>query len=165
MPADPAARVAARPDVRGASGWLPRTILVLSVLGLLVAGYLTVEHYTSATTLACPETGAINCAKVTTSSYAAIAGIPVAVLGLLFFAAMNALCLPAAWRSPQPVLRWVRLGWATTGVGFVLYLIWAELFRVNAICLWCTAVHLLTLLLFALITVAQALGGPADESP
>jgi uncharacterized membrane protein len=33
----------------------------------------------------------------------------------------------------------------------VIYLIWAELFRVGAICLWCTAVHVCTFGLFVTI--------------
>jgi uncharacterized membrane protein len=33
----------------------------------------------------------------------------------------------------------------------VLYLIYTELFTLNAICLWCTSVHIITILLFALI--------------
>ncbi len=80
-------------------GWIPWTTLVLSVAGVAVASYLTYEHFTAGTTLACPDT-----------------------------------------------------------VVFVCYLIWAELFRINAICLWCTVVHALTLVLFALVLVRQALG-------
>jgi uncharacterized membrane protein len=33
----------------------------------------------------------------------------------------------------------------------VLYLVWIELFRVGAICLWCTAVHAFTIVLFAVV--------------
>jgi uncharacterized membrane protein len=39
----------------------------------------------------------------------------------------------------------------------VFYLVWAELFRINAICLWCTVVHALTLAVFAVLAVVQAL--------
>jgi len=42
---------------------------VLCLVGLAVSAYLTVEHYSSSTTLACPESATINCVKVTTSSY------------------------------------------------------------------------------------------------
>src|SRR6478735_11682122 len=88
--------------------WVPVTSTVLAVAGLAVAGYLTVEHFTSSTTLACPETGVINCQKVTTSAQSAVFGIPVAVLGLLFFVVMLPACLPAAWRRGEPALRWGR---------------------------------------------------------
>jgi uncharacterized membrane protein len=127
---------------------------------MVVAGYLTWEHFTGASTFACPQNGAIDCVKVTTSSYSTIAGVPVALLGLFFFAALALLCLPAAWRSRRPLLRSLRLSAASAGVLLVLYLIWAELFRINAICLWCTAIHILTIALFTIVTIAHALNGP-----
>jgi uncharacterized membrane protein len=129
---------------------------VLSLLGLVIAAYLTVEHFTSSTTLACPETGAINCAKVTSSSYATVAGVPVAVLGLVYFVAMVLLCMPRAWRSSSPWVAPARAAAACVGAVSVLYLVWVELFRVNAICLWCTAVHVLTLALFVAIVLGQS---------
>jgi uncharacterized membrane protein len=116
--------------------------LVPAVLGLAISIYLTVEHYTAATTLACPDSGAINCAKVTTSGYSHFLGVPVALDGALYYLAMFALVLPAAWAAPP--LRPVRLVAAGLGMGGVIYLVWAELFRIDAICLWCTAVHLCT---------------------
>ena len=142
---------------------LPPTTLVLSIVGLVIAAYLTVEHFTASTTLACPETGAINCAKVTTSSYASVLGVPVAVLGLVWFGAMVTLCLPRAWRSGNPWLGRARLAAAGVGALSVLYLVWVELFRVNAICLWCTAIHLLTLALFVAIVLGQATTQPHDS--
>ena len=72
--------------------------LGFAVAGLAVSAYLTVEHYSASKLLACPENVAINCAKVTTSAWSRLAGVPVAVLGLAFFAAMTALVVPAAWR-------------------------------------------------------------------
>ena len=122
---------------------------ILSVLGLGVAGYLTFEHFTSSSTLACSDNGTINCLKVTTSSYSAVAGVPVAVLGLVFFVVMLVLQLPPMWQRTEPVVRLGRLGWAVVGVGTVLYLLYAELFAIDAICLWCTAVHVLTVAVFA----------------
>lgn len=133
--------------------WVVVGSLVVCGLGLAVSAYLTFEHYTSSTTLACSGTGAINCLKVTTSSYAKVLGIPVALLGLLFFAAMTALCAPRSWRSTNQQVRRARLAASGVGMLSVLYLIWVELFRVEAICLWCTAVHLLTFALFALVVL------------
>jgi uncharacterized membrane protein len=148
---------ATRPARVAVPRWLLVTSLSLCLLGLGMAGYLSYEHHTASTTLSCPDTGAINCVKVTTSSYSRFLGLPVSDLGLAFFAAMTALCLPAAWRSDLPALRLARLGVATGGVGFVLYLVWAELFQIDAICLWCTGVHVVTAALFAVIAVGTAL--------
>jgi uncharacterized membrane protein len=129
------------------------TSLVVCVLGLADSAYLTFEHYTSSATLACSGSGAIDCLKVTTSSYSKVVGIPVALLGLLFFGAMTALCLPPAWRAGNPNVRRSRLAAAGVGMLSVLYLVWVELFKVDAICLWCTAVHALTFLLFTLLVL------------
>jgi uncharacterized membrane protein len=136
--------------------WMRVATLVLAVAGLLAAAYLTVEHLTSSTTLACPDTGRINCAKVTSSSYSSFLGMPVAVLGLVFFAVLVPLVSPAAWRARGPRLHLLRLGWVCVGVVAVLYLVWAELFQVRAICLWCTGVHLVTVAVFALVVFAEA---------
>jgi uncharacterized membrane protein len=128
----------------------------LSALGLGVAGYLAYEHFTSSSTLACSDNGIVNCLKVTTSSYSMVAGVPVAVLGLVFFAVMLVLQLPPMWLRPEPAVRLGRLAWAVVGLGTVLYLLSTELFVIDAICLWCTSVHVLTLLLFGTTVFATA---------
>ena len=133
--------------------WLPLTTTILAVAGLAVSAYLTIEHYTAATTLACPETGVINCQKVTTSAQSAVFGIPVALLGLLYFVVMVPACLAPAWRARQPWIRWGRALSALVGVGFVFYLVYAELFVIRAICLWCTVMHVLAFSLFVLVAL------------
>ena len=132
----------------------------LSLAGLAVAAYLTVAHYTTAKVLSCPANGIVNCVKVTTSSYAVQHGVPLAVAGLAFFAVMVGLQLPAAWRSPRPVVRVGRLAWAGIGTLSVLWLIDVELFSLDAICLYCTAIHALTILLFALTSLGTAATAP-----
>ncbi len=113
--------------------------LALSLVGLAVSAYLTIEHYAAPTVLACPDTGAISCQKVTTSSWSMIGPVPMALLGLLWFAGMAVLTTPVAWR--QRSLDAVRVAGAVAGVVSVVYLVWVELYRVEAICLWCTVVH------------------------
>ena len=140
--------------------WVPPVSLVLSVLGLAVSVYLTIEHYSSSTTLACPDTGALNCLKVTTSEQSAILGIPVAVLGLVYFVVMLGLSL--LWRSPRRDIRLGRLAFAAVGVLFVAWLVFAELFVLDAICLWCTAVHVLAIGVFAVTALGTAYADPAD---
>jgi uncharacterized membrane protein len=149
-------------DRRLVQPWVPVVSLVLAVAGLGVSVYLAVEHFTSSTTLACPDTGALNCLKVTTSAQSKFVGIPVAVLGLVYFLVMVGATLPALWRSRLPVVRYGRLAFAAGGVLFVFYLVFAELFTLDAICLWCTAVHVLAVGLFAVIAIGTAYADPAD---
>ncbi len=124
-------------------------IFGLSLLGVPIAITLTVAHFTSSSILVCPSTGIINCAKVTTSAQSYFLGIPVAVLGLLFFIYLSIINSP--WGFQQARLRVPRLGSMVLGVAFVLWLISAELLIINNICLWCTAVHVITVLIFVLV--------------
>ncbi len=153
--ADPAATGAgAAVPPSGVPRWAAPAGLALSVAGLAVAAYLTVAHYTTSAILACSDSGIVNCGKVTTSPESVILGIPVAVLGLVFFASMIGLNLPVAWRRGGLALGLVRQAAVVVGIGFVLYLVSAELLIIGAICLWCTSVHVLTFLLFLVVTAA-----------
>jgi uncharacterized membrane protein len=139
----------------------------LSLAGLGVSVYLTVAHYTSSSILACSDNGLVNCAAVTTSSESMVFGVfPVAVLGLAFYVFMAAVTSPWAWRATWPPLSWARFGSVIVGMLFVLYLIYTELFTLDAICLWCTSVHVITFLLFGLIVFSAAAGyGTARAAP
>jgi uncharacterized membrane protein len=137
--------------------WLPVTTLVLCVVGLAISVYLTLAHYDkSAVSLVCPQGGAVNCEKVTTSAESVIFGVPVPVFGLVFFVAMLVANLPRMWASPRREVLLGRLAFAIAGIGMVVYLVYTELFVLSAICIWCSAVHLITLVLFAVIAIGTA---------
>ena len=136
--------------------WITITTLGLSLLAVGLTAYLTVTHYTDPTALACPDTGIVNCTLVTTSSWSVILGVPVALIGLLWAAAMTALNSPWAWRSSATWLDTARLVLSGAGALMVFYLVYVELFRVDAICLWCTGVHVTTIALFGVILAARA---------
>ena len=137
--------------------WAAPLTLLLSIAGVAVSAYLTYAHYKGASALACPDTGTVNCAKVTTSSQSEIFGVfPVAVLGLAYFVVMSALCTPWAWDSLRPELRWARIAGVVVGIGMVVYLLYAELFQIDAICIYCTVVHAVTVLVFAAVVIAES---------
>lgn len=136
-------------------GWVAT---VLSVIGFGIALYLTIDHFTG-TLPVCAATGIVNCAKVTTSPQSYVAGIPVALLGLLFWTAMAVVNVPPLWRADgrwTARVAWLRLAMAVGGTGFVAWLVYAEVALIKAICLWCTAVHVLTVLLFVLVVATFA---------
>ena len=145
--------------------WFQLTTWILSLAGLGVSIYLTIAHYNTAVTLACPATSTINCEKVTTSPESIVFGIPVAVLGLAFYVFLAVVNSPRAWRITWPPLRWARVGSVVVGILFVLYLIYAELFSIRAICLWCTSVHVITFALFVLIVFSAAAGYGTAKAP
>ena len=136
--------------------WVGRWTFGLSVAALAIACYLAVAHYTSPKALACVEGGIVNCTKVTTSSWSSFIGVPVAVLGVIWAAAMVALCRPAAWRSGRRWINTARIAGACVGIVSVIYLVYAELIALHAICLWCTGMHLLVFGLFVLIVLHPA---------
>jgi uncharacterized membrane protein len=140
--------------------WASPAALVLTLLGLSVSAYLTIAHFRSGVALACPDSGVINCGKVTTSPQSVIMGVPVAALGLVFFGGMALINVPRAWRSPSSRVRVTRMGGAVIGVAFAVYLVYTELFTIHAICLWCTSAHVLTFLLFAVTLFGESLGRP-----
>ena len=159
------AAVPATPATRAVPLWFQLTTWVLALAGLGVSIYLTIAHYGSSAILVCSEKGLINCAAVTTSPESMVFGIfPVAVLGLAFYVLTAAITSPWAWRANWPVIRWVRLGSVAVGMVFVLYLVYTELITLNAICLWCTSVHVITFLLFGLIVFSAAAGYGLPET-
>ena len=62
-------------------------LLVFTVLGVILASYLTYVHYAGIKP-AC--TAGESCTKVQTSQYAKLAGVPVALMGLLGYIAILA---------------------------------------------------------------------------
>jgi uncharacterized membrane protein len=163
QPVEPAGPAWRRPwTLPRTMGWLPFSTLVLSVLGLLDAGYQTYTHFSNTGLVGCSAKGDA-CVVVQTSSYAWVFGIPVAVLGLAFFVFMVVINSPQAWRAKNPLIHRLRLASVVVGMLFVLYLIYNELIRIGQVCPYCTSVHIITFLLFALI-VYQATA-PAKPAP
>ena len=171
----PGTRSAAPP--RGPAGarvslWAQAASFTLSLAAVAIGSYLTVTHYADPAALACPDTGIVNCTLVTTSSWSVVAGVPLALLGLVWGAVITALTVPWAWRARAAWVDRLRLALAGAGAAMVLYLVYVELFRIGAICLWCTAMHFTAVCLFGVVLAARAgrdLGptqlGPAQQDP
>jgi uncharacterized membrane protein len=147
-----------------APAWLQWTSLALSLAGLGMSIYMTIAHYTSTNILVCSNKGYIDCAKVTTSPESMVFNVfPVAVLGLAFYVFMTAVNTPWAWRSGIAAIWWARLAGIITGIGFVLYLIYAEVIQIGNLCLDCTTVHIITFLLFVVLVFAATMR-PTSEA-
>lgn len=97
--------------------------------GLVVAGYLTWAHYAGADVV-CLRGG--GCETVQKSSYSEIAGIPVAVLGIVFYGTMLFLL---GWDSEHA--RFAAAALAFVGIGFSGYLVVLQAFVIDAFCVWC----------------------------
>jgi uncharacterized membrane protein len=150
---------------RGPAPWLQVTTFVLALAGLGVSIYLTIAHFTESALAGCSESGLVNCTKVTTSPQSYVFGIPVAVLGLAFYVFAVAIMSPWAWRAARREIHLLRIASMVVGIGFVLYLVYAELFIIGSICLYCTSVHAITFVLFVLTTFAAAAWGTQPGAP
>ena len=123
--------------------------LLLAVLALAVAGYLTYVHYAELEPICAGGGG--GCERVQNSSYAELAGVPVAVLGLVGYA----LILASLW-VPGDAGRVAGAVFALAGFGFSAYLTWLELFEIDALCQWCVVSAVLMTAL-ALISARRVL--------
>jgi uncharacterized membrane protein len=103
----------------------------VAAAGVTVAGYLTWAHYGSGSVV-CPVGG--GCETVQESEYAEIAGVPVAVLGLIGYVVLLALIV---WDAPSARLAAATL--ALVGLLFSIYLLIVQAFVLEAFCVWCLA--------------------------
>ena len=127
---------------------LRATVALVALAGVAVAGYLTYVHY-QPDALICTSGG--GCETVQDSSYAELAGIPVALLGLLGYVAVLVL---VAWDSE--LARTLSAAIALVAAGFAVYLIVLQAFVIDAWCIWCLVNDLVIVPLLAVTTVWRA---------
>ena len=120
---------------------------LVALAGIAVAGYLAWVHYDEAA-LVCVAGG--GCETVQRSSYAEIAGVPVALLGVVGYSAIFVLIL---WDAPYPRLGAAML--ALVGLAFSAYLVGLQLFVIDATCAWCLANDVLIAPALALLTALR----------
>jgi len=110
---------------------LRRASVTLSGAGIGIAAYLTYVHYAGLQPVCGISHG---CETVQTSSYAYLAGVPVAILGLVTYV----LILGTLRREGENALL---AGYLLTlaGFGFSVYLTYREVFTIHAICSWCVS--------------------------
>lgn len=142
---------------------LRRVMLVLAVIGLGVASYLTYVHYAGFSALVCSGAhgGHSSCQTVQSSVWSKVDGVPVALLGLIGYIGILATLLA----PDREETRLATLGLTLIGVGFSGYLTYREVFSIHAICEWCvSSAVILTLLLIGAAT-RYVLGGAPPAEP
>ncbi len=126
--------------------WLPFLFLGLAIVGFTDATWLTVKHFTQ-TIVPCSLTH--GCELVTTSAYSSILGIPVALLGSIFYFTMITGTFIALESGNKKIFRYVT---RLTIAGFLasLWFVAAQIFIIHAICQWCMGSAITSTLLFTL---------------
>jgi uncharacterized membrane protein len=104
------------------------SIAAACAIGAAIAAYLTYVHYAHTTPI-CTTGG---CETVQKSKYAELAGVPVALLGLIAYVVLFG---GAFVRGVTAATAGVFV--ALVGVAFSGYLLWAQIGPINAICQWC----------------------------
>jgi uncharacterized membrane protein len=132
-------------------------IAVIAALGVAVAGYLTYVHYAGIHPLCVAGGG--SCEKVQTSAYAKLAGVPVALLGLIAYVALIASLVVRGENG-----RFAGALIAIAGFGFSAYLTYREIFTIKAICQWCVASAVLMAVL-AVLTTLRLLQSEGESEP
>ena len=127
-------------------------LAVVAIAGIAVAGYLTYVHY-QPDALICTSSG--GCETVQESSYAELAGVPVALLGLL---AWIAVLLLVAWDSE--LARTLVAAIALGAAGFAIYLIALQAFVIEAWCVWCLVNDVVLVPLLVILALWRLLRAP-----
>jgi uncharacterized membrane protein len=149
--------------------WALRFALFFTLGGGIVAAYLVTLHAAIAGNPKrglCTFTDTVSCDKVLASPYAEVAGVPVALIGLLGFGVLFAL---AAWRllAGERSPRWVPAILAClagAGLAFELGMTWVELVVIEAVCPYCvTALGLIAATFAAALVAWRASQGEARQ--
>ena len=126
------------------SEWtLQRAIAFVAALGIGVATYIAIADSGGGSPVCIA--GSHGCATVAKSSYSHLAGINIAVFGIVGYV----LLLACAFFANDAA----RLGGfvlALGGFGYSVFLTYLELFKIDAICQWCVASATLMTILFLL---------------
>jgi uncharacterized membrane protein len=140
---------------------------LLALGGMGAAGYLTYTHLANQA-IVCGES--LGCDIVAQSVYSQIAGVPIALLGLLAYIALFVLTM-ARGRVPEDLNAHIPLavfGISLIGVLFSAYLTYLELFVILAVCKWCVGSAVIMTVFFLLsvfeVGAASSQPGPAGVS-
>ena len=128
--------------------------IVVAVVGLGIATYLTIVHYSGGEPVCAIAHG---CATVQKSDYAMLAGIPVALLGVFGY-----LAILASLVFDDESARTTTAFLSIVGLGFSGWLTYVEVGELNAICIWCVG-SAICMTLLAGLSIARLLTASPPE--
>lgn len=108
-------------------------MVAASALGFFDAFYLTIKHYANSNPVCSIVAG---CEVVTTSVYSVVLGVPIALLGVLYYIAILGTSL-ILLSTPNKFLKTL-LPYATVaGLAASAWFVYLQLFVIQAICIYC----------------------------
>jgi dihydroorotate dehydrogenase subfamily 2 len=121
-------------------------IIVLSIVGILDTTYLTFDHFTN-TIPYCADSAWIDCGAVLKSAYSVIWGIPLTLIGLIYYATIFVLTSFGLLRKNRLALSLI-IGLSMGGLLFSIILLYLQIAIIHAICLYCTLSGIVTTSIF-----------------
>lgn len=138
--------------------------LFLLILNLGLSAYLAYEFYFPDPNSICSINAIFDCASVAESGYAVLFGIPIAVLGVFFYAGFSALVLGALFGFPfnkihkkittELIYAFMRF-LAYFGVAFSLALTYIEAFVIHVYCPFCLAQQFVIIIIAIVLILAK----------
>lgn len=132
--------------VSGLSGRLMTLVAILAVCGIAVSSVSLQHHYATSKTAYCDIGETFDCDIVNRSEYSSLFGIPVALIGMLGYAALAGLATVYRRRPDTPAMLF---GGAAVGLAFALYLTYIEGHVLGVWCILCLS----SLTLISLTTI------------
>jgi len=125
--------------------------IAVALAGLAIASYLTIVHYAGGEPVCAIAHG---CATVQKSDYAKLAGVPVALLGMVgYLGILVSLAKDSEpWRNATAFL-------SIVGLGFSGWLTYVEVVELDAICIWCVG-SAICMTLLAGLSITRMLNSP-----
>lgn len=121
-------------------------ILVLAFFGIADAWYLSQAALTD-TALWCGVNTPDGCNIVAQSEYSRLFGIPLALYGLVFYIATFVLAAAALFERIRYLPR-ALVGLGLLGLLSSLYFLYLQIFRIEALCIYCVASFVISTLIF-----------------
>ncbi|MCN9240789.1 vitamin K epoxide reductase family protein [Streptomyces sp. RY43-2] len=134
--------------ITGAAGVLSAWVITLDKFKIL-EGKVSGKTFTPS----CSINPIISCGSVMESKQAGVFGFPNPMLGLVCYGIVVCVGVTLLVGARFPRWYWLTFNAGTLfGVGFCTWLMFQSLYRINALCLWCTLAWIATLVMFWYVT-------------
>ncbi|WP_073945847.1 vitamin K epoxide reductase family protein [Streptomyces kebangsaanensis] len=154
-------RAAAVPRTVGGSRAFALLLVITGAAGLLAAWIITIDKQKilegklsgKTFTPSCSLNPIVSCGSVMESKQAAVFGFPNPLLGLVCYGIVICVGMSLLARATFPRWYWLTFNFGTLfGVCFVTWLMFQSLYRINALCLWCSLAWAATIVMFWYVT-------------
>src|SRR5215471_20442711 len=131
-------------------------LIVLAVMGVVAASLALREHYREEGDSPCSINEKWDCGIVNHSPYAVLAGVPVAIIGIVGYALLGALAVKRSWRMLCVA--------AFLGLVFSLYLTYVEANKLGVWCIYCV-ISLCAISTFSILAASRLLADLVRRKP